>query len=162
MWLFIGFIINCLIRPNSELRLLKVGHIDFEQKMILIPAEISKNKKPQWVVIPDNFFCAVEKLKEYPQDYFIFSKIGVPHTEGVGYNYFYNQHRKILIELGFFRKGYNLYSYKHYGALTMVREGVPLMEIKEQGRWFSLDQMLDYLKGFGVKDMGNVRKFKGA
>jgi integrase len=163
LWFFILFIINCLIRPNSELRILKVGHIDFERELILIPPEISKNGKHQWVVIPDELMKAINSrnIKDYPPNYFLFSKLDTPGPSCVGYNYFYKRHRKVLEDLGFFRTGYNLYSYKHYGALTMVRNDVPLMEIKEQGRWSSLDQMTDYLKAFGVKDMKNIKKFKG-
>lgn len=163
LWLFILFIINCLIRPNSELRVLKVGHIDFEQGLIFIPSDISKNNKSQFVVIPDILMSELEKLdiKSYPPNYFIFSKLGTPALESVGYNYFYNQHRAILRKLNFIDKGYHLYSYKHYGAVTMARNDIPLLQIKEQGRWHSLDQMLDYLRAYGVKDMKEMKKFKG-
>ena len=69
LWLFIQFIIYCLIRPNSELRLLQIHHIDFENSIILIPADIAKNKKSQWVTIPKVLMAQIQFLKQYPPQY---------------------------------------------------------------------------------------------
>ena len=160
LWLFIQFIIYCLIRPNSELRLLKIHHIDFENSIILIPADIAKNKKSQWVTIPKILMQQLDFLKEYSPNCFIFSKKGLPGPTPLGYNAFYLRHKKVLIELNMNIKGYNLYSYKHFGAVSMARQNVPLLEIKEQGRWHSLDQMTDYLKAFGVKDCKTIQNIE--
>ena len=160
LWLFIQFIIYCLIRPNSELRLLKIHHIDFENSIILIPADIAKNKKSQWVTIPKTLMNQLDFLKEYSPNCFIFSKKGLPGPTPLGYNAFYLRHKKVLIELNMNIKGYNLYSYKHFGAVSMARQNVPLLEIKEQGRWHSLDQMTDYLKAFGVKDCKTIQNIE--
>ena len=108
-----------------------------------------------------NVLCAqIEHLKDYPLSHFIFGKNGEPGAKALGYNAFYNRHKAILDKLGMYTKGKNQYSYKHYGAVSMARNKVPLMELKKQGRWHSLDQMLDYLEDFGVNDLNTIESIE--
>ncbi|MEN9612330.1 MAG: hypothetical protein RLZZ628_3144 [Bacteroidota bacterium] len=158
LWFFIRFVHNCLIRPNSELRLLKVGDIDLQNALICIKATISKNKKHQYVIIPDDFLPDLLFLKQYSPDFYLFSKEGTPGLKPVGYNYFYNHHVKFLKELGFGER-YELYSWKHTGAVNMVKKGVPMKQIQLQGRWHSLDQLDEYLRSMGIQDMPHLKRF---
>jgi integrase len=161
LWLFVRFIFYTLIRPNSELRLMKIGDIDFEFGRITIPAHIAKNKRYQTVVIPSTFLSQIQHLKKFPKDYFIFSKSGEPSEKPTAYNYFYNKHCKAL-EANSLKFGkYQLYGWKHTGALAMIRAGIPMKQVQMQGRWHSLDQMDEYLRGFGLNDMPDVERFCG-
>lgn len=54
LWLAVQFIFYCFIRPN-ELRQLKVSNVIVEDARICIPAHISKNKKTQYIIIPEAF-----------------------------------------------------------------------------------------------------------
>lgn len=159
LWLFVRFVYFTLIRPNSELRLLKISDIDFSYGRITIPANIAKNKRYQTVVIPSAFLAQIQHLKAYPKDFYIFSKSGEPGIKPTSYNYFYNRHCKVL-EANALRFGkYQLYGWKHTGALAMIRAGIPMKQVQMQGRWHSLDQMDEYLRGFGLNDMPDVEKF---
>ncbi|MDW3649886.1 MAG: site-specific integrase [Bacteroidia bacterium] len=62
LWLFCQFIYYTFIRPG-ELRLLQVDDIILEEKRIRIRAEISKNRKLQYVAIPDAFLEEIEALQ---------------------------------------------------------------------------------------------------
>ncbi len=157
LWLFIQFMFYCLIRPG-ELRLLKIGDLDIDEGQILIKGEISKNKKSQFVMIPDSFKKELELLKLYlfNQDYYVFSNNGQPGPEPKSRDYFNKIHKKITKDLGF-SKSYTLYSWKSTGAISAVKSGASLKEVQLQLRHHSLDQVDIYLKSMGMLDMNNIK-----
>ena len=157
LWLFIEFIYYCFIRPG-ELRLLKVGDIDIDGSKILIRGDISKNKKSEYIGIPEVFRKVIidNGIYKYNENYFIFSINGVPGSEPVGKNHFSNIHRKILKKLEY-TKRYSLYSWKATGVVTAVNSGLNIKDIQVQLRHHSLDIVDMYLKSNGAVHNDNIR-----
>lgn len=154
---FIQFLYYCFIRPGTELRLLRVGDIILEDQQICIPAGIAKNKKQQYIAIPDAFLPVLkEKLKNRKPNEYLFKngRLNIPF----GVNTFPYQHRALLKRLGFDTNRYKLYSWKHTGAVAAVRAGVNVKHLQIQLRHHSLDQVDAYLRQLGVNDLGALEK----
>ena len=157
LWTFLQFMFYTFIRPG-ELRNLKVIHLDVDQGNILIPGEFSKNKKSEYVKMPEPFkqFIIEKKLYAYPEHYYVFGKDGEPGIKPVSVNHFCNQHRKILRDLKF-SADYSLYSWKHTAAVSCVNQGLNLKDIQVQIRHSSLDMLDNYLKSIGAVNNENIR-----
>lgn len=160
LWLFVQFQYYCFIRPNSELRLLKVGDLLLDDNKILVRSDISKNGKSEYVSIPDAFRCRLKDFREKSPAEFLFPNPDDPYKPR-GYNYFSNKHRKLLKSLGF-DKAYKLYSWKHTGAVACVKAGVGVKELQIQLRHYSLEEVDKYLRQLGVTDLARLeRSFPG-
>jgi len=146
LFLFVKFVYYCFIRPK-ELRMLKVDNLLLDSNQILIPGAVSKNKKSEYVAIPEAFRPDLEQFRGMPPNQLLFS---------VAENNMYNRHLKILKENGF-GKGYCLYSWKHTGAIQAVKSGVGVKELQIQLRHHSLDQVNEYLRQMGVWDLKNLQ-----
>ena len=151
LWMIIRFIFFCFIRP-AELRLLKVGDIILEDGKICIPAAVSKNRKTQYVVIPDKFLEEIYPilLERNPGEYLVGGGFSP-----VGKNWLSNKHQKLLKEFHFNTEHHKLYSWKHTGAVTAVKNGVHIKQLQLQLRHHSLDQVNEYLRQLGVLDLGD-------
>ena len=154
--LFSKFIYYTFIRPN-ELRLLKVGDVLLDEKEIRIPGRISKNRKTEHVVIPDAFVPCLKYLYDRGPGEYLFpsrTRPGKPYSKSV----MYRRHEKVLGALNF-GKGFSLYSWKHTGAVALVKQGnVNVKELQLQLRHSSLEQTDRYLRQMGVKDLERLRK----
>ena len=119
-------------------------------------AEIAKNKKQQYVAIPDAFFPVVEKRVSgrNPND-FLFK--GTRYKKPTSVNYFALKHLKLLRDLGFDTTRYKLYSWKHTGAVQAVKAGIHIKQLQIQLRHHSLDQVDEYLRQLGVSDLGDLQ-----
>lgn len=156
LWFFVQFVYYCFLRPRSELRLLKIGDVILEEQKILVPSSISKNKKQQYVTIPNAFFSTVQKkLKNRNPNEYIFP--GKNYLAPTGMNTMGRLHREILKELGFDTNRYKLYSWKHTGAVAAVKAGIHIKQLQIQLRHHSLDQVDEYLRQLGVSDLGELR-----
>lgn len=152
LWLFIQFIFYCFIRPG-ELRRLKYSDLLLEEKKILIRSEISKNRKMQYVAIPEAFMTTMHKLgNQRPGAYIFPGRSGKP----VSRNNMWTRHNNMLRELGFSHE-FKLYSWKHTGAVMAVKAGIGVKELQMQLRHHSLDQVNEYLRQMGVWDMDKLR-----
>lgn len=151
LWMMVRFIFYCFIRP-AELRLLKVGDIILEDKKICIPSGVSKNRKTQYVVIPDKFLEDIYPilLERNPGEYLVGGGFSP-----VGKNWLSNKHQKLLKEFHFNTEHHKLYSWKHSGAVAAVNNGVHIKQLQLQLRHHSLDQVNEYLRQLGVMDMGD-------
>lgn len=158
LFLCIEMIFYTLIRPN-ELRLLKISDIDLITGTIQVNAENSKNKKTERVAIPNAFLSRLIDLKlhNYPSNYYLFGKDGTPSNKCWNEGYFRKKHGKVLKELGF-EHNYSLYSWKHTGAIQMVKSGIHIKYIQLQGRWHDLDQVNSYLRQLGMSDMSEIKQ----
>ena len=158
LWLACRFMYYLLIRPD-ELRLLKIGDIDFENARVLVRATESKNLVGSYVVIPNELLSVIMEMKLYalPSDHYVFGKLGetgpLHHNKG----YLSKLHKNVLDSLGFNTVRYKFYSWKPSGVAGLVLAGVHIKYIQLQGRWSSLDQVNTYLKNFGLQDMGNLK-----
>ncbi|RMF27952.1 MAG: site-specific integrase [Bacteroidetes bacterium] len=149
LWLACQFCYYCFIRPG-ELRLLRVGDIQFDDWKICVPARVAKNGKQQYVTIPVAFRSEVLKLaRRRPAEYVVW--VSDP-LKPVSVNWISRRFRRVLDELGF-PKEYKFYSWKHTGAVACVRAGVGVKELQVQLRHHSLEEVDKYLRQLGVADL---------
>lgn len=155
LYLFVQFIYYCFIRPR-ELVHLRASNVLLEGKQIYIPGHISKNKKSEYITIPDAFLPGLEFIKDLDPNRLLFpSPLDI--TKPIGYDKMYRRHQKILKALNF-GKGYVLYSWKHTGAVMAVKAGISLKELQIQLRHHSLDQVDQYLRQMGVWDLQRLQE----
>lgn len=161
LWLFCQMIYFTLIRPG-ELRLLKLSDINLEEHSITIPAPISKNKKTQTVSIPDELHTVLCKMNidNLKQDYYLFGSQHVPGEIPRKADTFAKWHQRELKELGFDTSKYKLYSWKHTGAIFLLKMGASEKEIQIQGRWHSLDMLDKYLRQLGWSDFSTAKQLR--
>lgn len=152
LWLACEFIYYCFIRPG-ELRMLKIGDIHFDEFKICMRSDISKNKKQQFVTIPEAFRPSLEQLKHRTPREFVFYKEDC--TKPLPVNGMVTRFRKVLRELGFGTE-YQLYSWKHTGAVAAVRAGASLKELQIQLRHHSLEEVDKYIRQLGVNDLQDL------
>jgi len=157
LWLHCQFIYYCFIRPQAELLPMKIGDILFEEKKILVRGTNAKNHRQQYVAIPDAFFPHLKPLMSRSPGEFIFPSPSDP-TKHRYVNHFRRRHRIMLKGFNFDTKEYQLYSWKHTGAVAAVKAGANLKELQLQLRHHSLDQVDAYLRQLGVHDLVNLRK----
>lgn len=145
LWLCCLLQYYCLIRPN-ECRQLKISDLYQDKKMILVSSAISKNRKNQFVRVPEqlhNFFLEHE-IYSKPVNHFLIGGAG-----GLGRSTLYKRHKKILLELDL-DKNLTFYSWKHTGFCALVRGGVAPHIIQKHGRWYSFQEMVNYAKSLGL------------
>lgn len=159
LYYFTQFIYYCFIR-RSELTRLKIENIDWQNMTINVPANVSKNKKQESVVIPDQFTDIVNNigLQHYHKSSFIFGRRLKPGpVQFINYNHISTKHNEICRKLDIpEEKG--LYSWKHTGvcALYRVLNG-DIYGLMRQLRHSDLNTTQIYLKSLGLIDNKNVR-----
>jgi integrase len=154
LWLFVQFVYYCFIRPG-ELRHVRVGDILYDEAQIIVRAEVSKNRKQQYVVLPDAFLREVQHFLHLPPARLLFPS-GRDASKPIGINSMYRRHQRALEALGF-GAGYTLYSWKHTGSVAAAKAGVSVKELQLQLRHHSLDETDRYLRQMGVRDMERLR-----
>ena len=157
LYYFTKIIFYTFIRPK-EILSLKAKDFDLANGYIRIEASISKNKKTDYVVIPNmlkeiliemqisklDLNCIVFSTKLQP-GYFIWSRNRVSEL-----------HRKNLNEL-LIPNTYDLYSWKHTGACAAYKAGLGVKEIQQQMR-HSESKMTDtYLRSLGLMISENIK-----
>jgi len=148
---FARFIYSTCMRPG-EICKLRLKDIDLENKRIIIPLEITKNTKKSEmdiIYIEDNLYEVLVKmnLEKYPSNFFLTSKSeSIIGEVSIGSNKPYKQFVKALIKLNIDKKGYTLYSFKHYSNLQRFHNGWTVAEIMKANRHSSITMTETYLK----------------
>lgn len=151
LWLFCQMEYYCAIRPN-ELRQLRIGDMDFEQRVIRVPCTISKNRLTEFVNMPVQLYngliaAGIEKLNK---EWYLFSSDGQPGAKMLGKNNFRFRFDRIRNRLGL-SADYKLYSYKHTGGVELVNAGIDTWELQRHFRHKSIDTTEKYVrKNFAV------------
>lgn len=147
LWLACEILYYCAIRPGTELRLLKVGDIDFHKKSICVRAELAKNKTTEQVLFPYELLQHMLSLNihQYDKNLYLFGKYGVPACQPMGKNTMRNRFNLYREELGI-SKDKKFYSWKHSGALSAIENGASIYEVKDQLRHKSILTTEEYLK----------------
>lgn len=158
LWLFVQFEYYCFIRPGEIIQL-KVGAIDLDDEKILIDADISKNHKSEYVVIPPPFLAVLRQLKitSHKHSHFIFSPGGVPGAAPYSKDVFNRRHKAFTDRFGFNRR-YSLYSWKHSGACDAAMAGANIKQLQMQLRHADLQTTDIYLRSLGIADMGDLKQ----
>lgn len=158
LWLFCQFIYYAFIRPG-ELRQLRIGDLLIDSQQILVPADIAKNKKRQFVHIPDGLDESIKAagLEDCPTNYFVFGRHGVPGHEPISINSMKLRHQRILKAMNWDTRKFKLYSWKHTGAVACIRAGVNPKTLQLQLRHSSLNETDIYLRSLGIQHTGEIK-----
>lgn len=144
--LFTRSIYYTCIRPG-ELMQLKRKHYDLDKNQILVPSYISKNKKDGFVHIADEFKKLLEQFRDIDGEYHLFCNDDqlygtIPYHP----NRPYKRLMSILKKLDLHKKGYTLYSFKHFSNVKKSLSGWTVAEIMKANRHASIEQTEKYLK----------------
>lgn len=154
LWLVCMMEFYCALRPHEELRNLLISDLNWDSQTITIRNSRAKNRKTQTVDIPHQLYedmINVYHLDEYPPEYYIFSRNGLPGTILLGKNYFKNHFAAIRNALGL-PSYYKLYGFKHTGACKLADFGVSTYELQRHMRHVSISTTEAYInKRIGVK-----------
>lgn len=148
---FARFIYSTCMRPG-EISKLRLRDIDLVNKRIIIPLNITKNTKKSEtdiIHIEENLYKELLKmnLDKYPSDFFITSTSDKIIGEvSIGSNKPYKQFVKALKKLNIDKKGYTLYSFKHYSNLQRLNLSWSVAEIMKANRHSSITMTETYLK----------------
>lgn len=147
LWLACEMLYYCAIRPGTEMRLMKIGDIDFVNKNICVRAELAKNKTTEYVGMPDSLleYMFNLHLNMFDKDLYIFGRYGQPSLEPMGKNTMrnrFNSYRELL-KISTDKK---FYSWKHAGAISAAQNGATIFELKDQLRHKSIVTTEEYLK----------------
>ena len=155
LWMFCQVIYYCFIRPG-ELRQMIVGDIMWDEWCFLLRAEVSKNGKEQYVIIPESLRGELTEAYygKNPQMW-LFGKEGLATDRQIGKNEMSDRHRMILQEYRY-SGAHKLYSWKHTGAKKAAMAGVSIKDLQVQLRHHSLDQVDEYLRSLGVQDLSTL------
>lgn len=118
-----------LVRPNRELRLMRIQDIDLVKGIAYVRDETAKTKA-RVVTVPQALMEITHKyqLFRYPGHYYIFGRGGKPGPDPVGVNYFNRKFCEAKKELGL-PDVYKFYSFKHTGAGKLMESGASLAEL---------------------------------
>lgn len=147
LWLACEMLYYCAIRPGTEMRLMKIGDIDFVNKNICVRAELAKNKTTEYVGIPDSLlqYMFDLHLNMFDKNLYLFGRYGQPSLEPMGKNTMrnrFNSYRELL-KISIDKK---FYSWKHAGAISAAQNGATIFELKDQLRHKSIVTTEEYLK----------------
>lgn len=161
LWLAISFEYYCFLRPGKEVRLLRIGDIDFGRGMIRVSATNSKTTARQ-VPIPIQFLKSLREdyqLHAYPRSYYVIGKQGTPGTVHLSKNclrYRFAKFRKAMNMPAM----YKLYSWKHTGNIRADEAGIPRREIQHQNGHTSIQTTENYMKNKrGIISENIVQRF---
>lgn len=160
LWFFCQLMANCFLRPG-EIRAMKVGDFIIEDEKIRVRGEVSKNKKTQYIPILPSFLETLRQQLENrkPREFLFTAKYD--KSKMIGTNTMSNLHREILKETGFARE-YQLYSWRHTGAVKAVKSGMNVMALQKMFRHHSVAQTEEYLRQMGVFDfIDTIKNYKG-
>ncbi|MCU0439147.1 MAG: tyrosine-type recombinase/integrase [Raineya sp.] len=146
-YIFCMFVFYTFIRP-IELRRLQVSQVNLTTNKIQIFGSQSKNKKTEFVMIPEPLkeILTEYKFLERSKDDFLFSD----HKDlGYSKNKYSTLFAKISKKLQM-PKAYTLYCWKHTGVVEYYLAGCGLKFIQMQCRHASLDETNKYLKSLGL------------
>jgi integrase len=151
----------CGMRPGYEIRLLKVGDIDFikNRSKVTVTAENAKTGRLRKVVLPNvflDYLINVWHLDTYDSDLYVLGRHGKPGTLPFGKNTLRDRFNRIKKRLGL-PKNYKFYSLKCTGAVNLARNGVPIIEIRNHLGHTRLETTEIYLKRHDNEDSRKIR-----
>lgn len=150
LWDAIQFEYYLLFRP-AEIRQLRIGNIIFDEYAVEAHSDITKDDDEVRKMIPLPMRPMIEKYREYPRNWFIFSHNGQPGERMLSVNNLATRHRKILDLLDYSNR-YAFYSWVHTGIRESVMQGIPHKQLQLQKGHSDLEVFDEYLKGLRVDD----------
>ena len=137
------------IRPG-EARLLRVGDIDRERRLVNIRNSVAKNKRTQQVGINKDTLSLMERLGvfAYAPDLYLFGQGGVPGVKPIGKSTMRTRFRQYRKQLHI-PADRTLYAWKHTGAINALEKGMDLIKLKDHMRHANIDTTMQYAKKRG-------------
>jgi integrase len=135
-----------LIRPK-EISLLKPKYFRLKERIIHLPAEITKDKDDRIVTISEELMESLKPLmlEKLDSECYLFGKHYKPGYELNDSREISREWSKMRDELGF-SKTYQFYSLKDTGIVQLIRDGVSLLEVRDQAGHSSLEETNKYAK----------------
>lgn len=159
LWFFVRMIYYTLCRPHEELRRMQIA--DIKSDHIFIYAEASKTGH-RTVMIPSALEEAFTewKIRDLPPHWYLFSHGGMPGPTLVSKSFMYERHIKVMEKMELKNTGYDIYGWKHTGAIALYTATKDLMLLKEQCGHSDISQTVQYLRDLGVFHYSNqINKF---
>jgi len=145
---------------RTELGLLQIKHIKWENKTIVIPSENSKGRDQNSVTIPESLEKIIIEMNilELDPELYIFGEYFKPNTEPIKMiEYFSKTQREInkLIEVP--SKGF--YAWKHTGCIELYNIVKDPYVIMRQCRHSNIKDTMTYLRSLGCGVNEEVRRW---
>ncbi len=161
---YLAMIMLCfygLIRPK-EICLLRPEYFDFNRRIIVLPAEITKDKETRIVTISDDLlpFLDTIHVRTMPRGAYVFSDNFKPGTTAKDSRIVGKRWSKLRDELGMPAE-YQFYSLKDSGIVQMLQNGVNPLDVRNQAGHASLDQTNEYAKYANPEGSDQIRKKSG-
>jgi len=161
LWMACCFVYYCFLRPRKELRLLRVGDIDFGRAVIRVRAANAKTDLARVVSIPMVFLQQLRgyNLHNYHRSFYVIGKGGKPGPQPVSYNNMSARWVKFRRELGM-PEEYKMYSWKHTGNGRAAVAGIPMRDLQEQNGHSTVQMTEKYLKNIhGARSEQIINRF---
>lgn len=152
LYYFTQIMYYCFIR-RTEMVAMKIKHIDLKNGTITIPAQSSKNKSQESVVIPrglEPILLEMELYKYNSEDYLFGRKLQTGSVKFKNPNHITSKHSEIARRLNIdTEKG--LYSWKHTGVCkAYYATGKDIYSVMRQLRHRDINTTMIYLKSLGL------------
>ncbi len=138
----------CFLRPGKELRLLRVGDIDFSSGLIRVPQERAKNGHARTVTMPNHLLEQYQKqgIDKADSNLYVFGASHEPDIRPCSINMLRYRFNKYRDAHGMSKK-YHLYSMKHSGC-SMLHDSriVSMRELMDQLGHTKLSSTEHYLR----------------
>jgi integrase len=146
LWLVCQFVYYCAIRP-AELVRLKIKYLDIENGKIIMPGEITKNKRQEVIAIPPQFIEELRKSdfsSQRPDDFLFSSKL-LPGPFQVAPTRLAERFRREANKIGLKRR---LYDLKHTAAGRSIKGGANIRDLQLHFRHSDIITTENYIKAF--------------
>lgn len=145
-YVFTQLVYSCLLRP-IEIYRLQIKNIDFENKLIVLSGEKTKNHKYRKIVIPNELWNKTsdfwESLQKINQDYYIFSDKHTPGKKQIEEsNTASIKWRKMIKELNL-KESIQLYGLRHT-AITKLLEILPTNTVRMHANHSNISMTAHY------------------
>lgn len=147
LYLFCMIEYYCAIRPGTELRLLKIKHINFSSRSITINILDNKSSRQDVIDMPKQLFSLLKiyQLQSFDRELYIFGRQGMPGLEALGKNTMRTRFNKYRDTLKLSHE-YKLYSFKHTGAGALLDSGITFKGLMDHLRHQDIESTYHYIR----------------
>lgn len=160
LYLACMFIYYLALRPQQELRLLRVKDVDLYNSVVTIIDGHAKRTR-RTVNIPNSLkdLCNEYMLSRYDREFYLFGRHGVPGPEPTGKNTLRNRFNRMRDKAGL-PDIYKFYSMKHTGGGRLLENGVTIEEIRDHMGHKSIETTYRYIRRhFGARSRSIIEDF---
>lgn len=160
LYLACMFVYYLSLRPQQELRLLKIKDVDLYNNIVtIIDGQAKIQRRTVNIPVPLQTLCAEYLLNRYNREYYVFGSKGVPGPEPTGKNTLRNRFNRVRDELGL-PDTYKFYSLKHTGGGRLLESGATIEEIRDHMGHRNIETTSRYLKRhFGMRSRQIIENF---